>query len=488
MITVRCYDALKKHSAALSVALPTGTALVLGLWRISVPSYWRDESATVVAAGGPLPQLVRLLHHMDAVHGLYYLLMHGVMLLGDGEAITRLPSVLAAALTAAGVAALGGRLLGVRAGGCAGLLYALLPVVSRYAQEARSYALVGAVAVLATYLLVQCLEADRGWAPWAAYGTVLTVLGWLHLYGLFLVFAHAITVLSTRPRGRVTVRWMAAVLIAGLLVAPLAVVAVRQTGPVAWIPRPDALVLPAFAKFATGSAVLTVAVTPLLALGLTVPGPADRRERLPVQAVWMPWLLVPPLLMIGVSYAHPVYQPRYALFSVPALALGAAAGLLRLAPPGGRHRARRRPRGQARPGSLAVPGAVLATLAAVAVPAQLSVRTAAGRGDDLRTLAGVLRARSEPGDAVLYLPTSRALLAAAYQGGTGLPTDRFRSAVTKRRRLWTVELPRPEKPLGPRAAGRLAALRAEAGFRPVGHWAFGSIRLSLYERSEDHQR
>jgi len=42
------------------------------------PSLWFDESATISAsASRTVPELWRLLTHIDAVHGLYYLLMHG---------------------------------------------------------------------------------------------------------------------------------------------------------------------------------------------------------------------------------------------------------------------------------------------------------------------------------------------------------------------------------------------------------------------------
>src|SRR5690242_10159314 len=37
------------------------------------PSLWFDEAATISAATRSLPELWRLLHNIDAVHGLYYL-------------------------------------------------------------------------------------------------------------------------------------------------------------------------------------------------------------------------------------------------------------------------------------------------------------------------------------------------------------------------------------------------------------------------------
>ena len=44
----------------------------------SRPSLWYDEGATISAsASRSLPELWRLLGRIDAVHGFYYLLMHG---------------------------------------------------------------------------------------------------------------------------------------------------------------------------------------------------------------------------------------------------------------------------------------------------------------------------------------------------------------------------------------------------------------------------
>ena len=42
------------------------------------PSFWYDEAATISAAySRSLSQLWRMLSNVDAVHGLYYLFMHG---------------------------------------------------------------------------------------------------------------------------------------------------------------------------------------------------------------------------------------------------------------------------------------------------------------------------------------------------------------------------------------------------------------------------
>ncbi|MGW7658400.1 hypothetical protein ACWGJ7_42110, partial [Streptomyces tendae] len=128
--------------------------LGLGLWGLDRGAMWRDESATYQMARRTLPQIRDALGTVDAVHGLYYLLMHPVLALRPSEVTMRLPSVFAAVAATALVAALGCRLARPRVGLWAGLLYATTPVVTHYAQEGRSYALVAASAAGATYLLV----------------------------------------------------------------------------------------------------------------------------------------------------------------------------------------------------------------------------------------------------------------------------------------------------------------------------------------------
>ncbi|KJY46146.1 membrane protein, partial [Streptomyces sp. NRRL S-444] len=71
----------------------------LGLWGLSrQDSVWRDEAATWQVAGRSAGEILDMLGNVDAVHGLYYLFMHGLFeLFGASTATLRLPSVLAVA-------------------------------------------------------------------------------------------------------------------------------------------------------------------------------------------------------------------------------------------------------------------------------------------------------------------------------------------------------------------------------------------------------
>src|SRR5215813_10863897 len=68
------------------------------------PSLWFGEAATISASTRLVPELWRLLHNIDAVHGLYYLVMHGWFAMFPAtEFWSRLSSCLAVGVAAAGV-------------------------------------------------------------------------------------------------------------------------------------------------------------------------------------------------------------------------------------------------------------------------------------------------------------------------------------------------------------------------------------------------
>src|SRR5260370_999605 len=147
-----------------------------------------------------LRDVIAMLGDVDAVHGEYYLLMWPrAHVVGVSEVVMRLPSAVAMAAAAGGVAAGGRRLGSWQAGLCSGLVFAALPMTSRYGQEARSYALVTAAAVLASYLLVRVITTPgRRWL--VGYGLSLAALGSLNIFGLLIVPAHAVTLAATRRR------------------------------------------------------------------------------------------------------------------------------------------------------------------------------------------------------------------------------------------------------------------------------------------------
>ena len=391
----------RPRAAWMTVALAVVAMLVVGLRGLNRGSMWRDESATFDASQRGLGQLLAMLGHVDAVHGAYYLLMHFWMELGSGEVWMRVPSVLAMAVAAGLVAALGARLLRPRVGLAAGLLFAVTPWVSFYAQEGRSYAMVTAAALLATYSLVRAVEAvdHRRW--WAAYAAAAVSSALLHEFAVLLLLAHAVTLLLSRVARQVWVRWAAAAGVCCVVLAPLAFFSQGQSEQVSWLKRPGWEAVWGLVRSFAGPVVGVVAVVLVLAVAGAVPqsGRVEQAGRLRLSAVAVPLAVLPPAVLLLASQIQPMYHERYVLFSLAGVPLLAAAGLERI--------------GALLPGA-AVPwvlgGAAVAAVLVVQLPEQQAERTVTSRADDLAGAAQAVRVGARPGDGVVFLtPNYRAV-------------------------------------------------------------------------------
>jgi mannosyltransferase len=372
------------------VAAPALASLALGLWGIGRQhSMWRDESVTYQVAHRSLGDLWGLLGHIDAVHGLYYLLMHAVFAgwEGGGLVALRLPSALATALAAAGVGAIGTRLAGHRTGTLAGLAFALLPATQQYAQEGRSYALVTAGVAWATYFFVRALDDCRvRW--WVAYALALGLAAWLHEFAALGLVAHGLTLWWARVPRSVWRRWGIAATCVVLSLVPLVVAsagqAERQLG---WLGRPTVSAWLQFLGLAAAGALVC-----LLLVRVAAPG-AVALARLS-----LPLLAAPAGLLMLVSLVRPWYVDRYVLYTLTGLALPLGAALSWAV--GRRHRLAPVPR---------LLTACLTGGAAVAVllPWSLSVRTPESRKDDVVAVVHAVERTAHQGDAVLFMPARR---------------------------------------------------------------------------------
>jgi mannosyltransferase len=491
--------------------LPPAVMLVLGLWGITGPSYWRDEAATMTAVGRPFGELLRMMGHIDAVHGVYYMVIWVVVRLGGtGEVVTRLPSVLAMACAAAAVAALGRRLVSPAAGLLAGLLFAVLPQISLYAQDAREYAFVTALACAGSYLLVRAMTtAGRRRGLLAGYAVCLGVMGLLNLFSLLLVGAHAITVaLAWRRAGRagrygraggaggagragrygwpLAVAWLGAAAGAFVIAGPVLALGYAERGQERWLTTPQLVSTVTGLRKLVGPADMVIALVLAAVIGLLLTAGAGREA---LRAAWPPrllelggpWLVLPPVVLIAISYLSPVYTFRYVLFCAPAAALLGGAGLACL-------------RWPARGTPAWIPAAAAFLLVAVlGIPAQQAARAPDGHGTNIRAANAIVAARRRPGDAVLYVGTDSKYFPAAYPSGFAALDDvaqhktpsqarnlvgtDYRASVVRKRlarvpRVWVVRIgsyPQERQLHG-------------LGFRLVGSWHTSDIWLLLYAR------
>ncbi|WP_392966794.1 hypothetical protein [Streptomyces sp. LN245] len=401
------WGARRREAAAvvLSVLAPVLVMFGIGLWGLDRGGMWRDEAVTFQVAQRSVPQIWHLLHTVDAVHGLYYLLMHPVLAPHPGEIALRLPSVCGAAATAGLVAALGARLSRPRVGLWAGLLYAVTPMTGHFAQEGRSYALVAAGAAGATLLLVRAARSTRP-GPWFAYGATATATCLLHEMALLLLLAHATTLALARVPARVWRAWALAAAATVLVLAPLLLVSPGQSAQVAWLPRTGLASARRLLGLFTGPARLVI--VPYLVLAAL----AFRPERTPrgtlsLTAVALPLAAVPPGVLLAVSHWRPFYDERYVLYALAGAPLLAAAGA--------DHLATRLPRLLPH----AVPTGVLAVtlVLAVQLPLLRADRSPDRRPDNLAAVSAVADRELRPGDPVLFLPSLARRAALAYPKG-----------------------------------------------------------------------
>ncbi|AUG77698.1 hypothetical protein CFP65_2885 [Kitasatospora sp. MMS16-BH015] len=301
---------------------------VHGSWR---PELWRDELATWTAAGRSTGELFDLLGHVDAVSGAYYLLMHfWIGAFGDSPTVLRLPSALAMTGAAVFVVLAGRKLFGPRTALVAGLLFAVVPSISRYAQEARSYAFVLLAVSAATWLLLRAIERPTV-LRWLPYAVAVALAGLFHMVSLVFLAGHAVIVAmrwqQSRDR-RLLFGFPAAVVVAMLPVLPLVMLGQKQAGrQIGWLHQPGLATYVDFWHGLFGSALVSGC---FLALAAIPAGWSVGRRRafevgvlagLPIVLTWF------------VSQGHTAYFfDRYQLYTVPAWAILAGAGLAAIRP------------------------------------------------------------------------------------------------------------------------------------------------------------
>ncbi|QNI14574.1 hypothetical protein GAN18_02755 [Mycobacterium kubicae] len=369
-------------------------ATAVSLCGAARPSFWYDEAATISASySRSLGQLWHMLGNVDAVHGLYYLLMYGwFRVFPPTEFFSRLPSALAVGGAAAGVVVLGRQFSSRTVAVTSGVFCAILPRSTWAGIEARPSALSMLAAAWLTVLLVRAARRDDA-KSWLPYGVAAAMSVALDTYLVLLPVAYG-AYLGLFHR-RVWWRFALASVAAVCALTPFLLTVVGQVNQIRWIsPIGDRTIedvviqqyferSPSFAVFS----VLVAAGALVLWLTRYVPLQQAQRELLTLAAAW---LVMPTALIIAYSaLVHPIYTPRYLSFTVPAVALvlGVCVAALPL-----------------KPWAVA---AVLALFAVAAVPTYLGAQRNpyAKYGMDYSQVADVITAHAAPGDCLLVNDT-----------------------------------------------------------------------------------
>ncbi len=303
-------------------------AVALSMAGAARPSFWYDEAATISASySRSLGQLWHMLGNVDAVHGLYYLLMHGwFQIFPPTEFWSRAPSGLAVGGAAAGIVVLGRQFSTRTVAVASGVFCAILPRATWAGIEARSYAMSMMAAVWLTVLLIYAARRNNAWR-WLSYGVALAFSIALDAYLALLLVAHGVVV-GVFHRGRTVLAGFAissAVAVGALL--PFLLTVAGQAHQISWVAPighrtiEDVLMQQYFERsppFAILSALLIFAAIALWFSGSARLASSERQ----LLVLAAGWLVIPTATILTYSaLVHPIYTPRYLCFTAPAMAL-----------------------------------------------------------------------------------------------------------------------------------------------------------------------
>jgi mannosyltransferase len=360
------------------------------------PSLWFDEGATISAsASRTLPELWKLLGHIDAVHGLYYLLMHGwFAVFPPTEFWSRVPSALAIGAAAAGVTVFSKQFVPGRATAlCAGAVFAILPRTTWAGIEARPYALAAAAAVWLTVLFVVAVRRNtpRLWLCYAL-ALMLSILLSLNLILLVVVYAAMLPLLVPKPSRKSPVTWCAvssAVAVGAmtpfLVFAHGQVYQVNWIFPVSWHYAFD-IVLRQYFDHSVPFAILTAVLIGAAVVARLTGARRPASDLCALLVICAAWIVLPTALVVVYSAViEPIYFPRYLILTTPAVAMVMAVCIVTLA---------------RKPWPIA---AVVLAFAAAALPNYLFIQRwpYAKEGWDYSQVADLIGSHAAPGDCLL---------------------------------------------------------------------------------------
>lgn len=336
-----------------------------------------------------------MLSNVDAVHGLYYVLMHGWFeIFPPTEFWSRAPSALAVGAAAAGVVVLGKQFSSRTIAVSSGVVCGILPRATWAGIEARPYALSMVAAVWLTVLLVHATRRDDAWV-WLAYGIVLATSILLDVYLALLLLAHVAFICLYLRTQAVLVRFTIASVLACCAVTPFVLEAVGQAHQIIWIAPvgrrtiEDVAVQQYFERSPPFAIVAALVVATAIVLWLCTSARLARPDR-QLLTLAIAWLAIPTaVILIWSALVQPIYTPRYMCFTAPALALvlGVCIGALAVTP--------------------WAAAAIVSIFALAAGPNYVLVQRSqyAKYGMDYSQVADLITAKAAPGDCLLVNDT-----------------------------------------------------------------------------------
>jgi mannosyltransferase len=338
-VAVQVRGASIVRTSYLVVVGVVGLAIFLGLHRIGARAFWFDEaySFAVGRLGGA--HLIKAVTTGDPSMGLYYVMLHFWLHLGDSEATIRTLSLIFGAASIPLIFFVGKELFDEQVGVVAAVLLAVNSFFIEQSQEARSYSLALMLVTMSTLVFIHAVRRG-GKRRWSFYAVVSVLAVLAHSFSLFILIAHAGTTLLFRARrgGRtklilITMGILFAAALAAVPVLKLAFDSERWS----WIHLLGwrAIGVEILGLFGLQKSLL-VAYAFLICVGMTLFVQClikkDESEKGWSHALVLGMFFVPVVGSIVGSFIMPMFVLRYLTIALPGLILSVAVGVTRIRP------------------------------------------------------------------------------------------------------------------------------------------------------------
>ncbi len=310
-------------------------AFALRLIALGDRNFWYDEAFSAIFAQQGIPAMVESTIVPDEttrapeIHPLlYYITLNGwISILGASAFAIRLLSVVFGVATVYAVFLLARALFDARTGMIAALIAVIAPFHIQYSQEARMYALMGLLLMLATWAFVQAYresETRIAWGWWIGFGVIAGLAMHTQQLSAFYLAALGVIPFAARHSKRI-IGMIAGTVAAFLIYLPWILVAFAQFERVTanyWIPVPNAARLLLTLRSllvvnldipAPGSLIgLAIALLLLIFLMVQVIMRRNRQSTSERAALYFAlWMFAAPILALwGFSQVRPLYIDR----------------------------------------------------------------------------------------------------------------------------------------------------------------------------------
>ncbi len=365
-------------------------AVLVGSFQSEVPSLWGDEIGSLMSAERSLSDLfAHQLGVWDAVHGLYYIILHfWIQAFGSSVFALRFLSAIAFGFAVAGATTLAKLLANPRAAFLTGLVALFLPRLTEAATETKSQMLSCAVVTWLTVFLIWLLkQSNQKWWLWALYALGVALNIYLFMISGLVILGHLAIVLFNAKARKAIWYWLPANFLGFALALPVIYFGYLERNQISWIESSwvdfnSVVVKPWFldVQYAVAAVYIFVFLGGFLVLRKgTI---KDKNKAISAVGVGLALSFVPAIFLLAANQVSGIYIPRYLAMSATGVAFLIGYLLSRIHWVAG------------------LIGALILT--GLAMPSYFYSRTLYAKDGDFASIAALLDARSSAGDAVVF--------------------------------------------------------------------------------------